>query len=682
MISRIVALLVLIVLPASAQERLTPELLWKLGRVSGGDLAPNGESVLFSVRRYDLRANKGDSDLFVVSLKSGAVRVLTRGPASEGQAQWVRTPRGLRVFFVSKRPGSKAAQVYALDPVTGDMIQVTDVPGGVGELKVSSQGDRIAYTHRVKMHATLHELYPDLPMADARLIDGLMYRHWDHWNDETRSHLFTAALGKDGRAGRAVDLMEGLDADCPVPPFAGAEQFTWSPDGEEIAFTAKIVNDWAASTDSDVYVVKWDGQGEKTCVSTGMDGYDNDPVYSPDGRFLAWHSMKTPGFESDRNRLMLLDRKKGTVRELTRGLDRTVHEATWLPDGSAVIVRSEDRGTDQLFEISLATGDLRRITSGDYNWSLRDISADGKTLIVARQNMIRPWELGRMARDDGSWTALTDVNKDVYAHLELPSVKARWTRATDGKSIHSWVIYPPGFDPNRRYPTIVYCQGGPQGQIGQWFSYRWNFHLMAAQGYVVLAVNRRGLPGFGRAWNDEISKDWGGQAMQDILAATDAMMLEPYVDAHRMGAVGASFGGYTVYWLMGHHENRFQCMIAHDGVFNLASMYGSTEELFFVNHDLDGPYWKSKEAQAAFDRFSPHRYVANWKTPLLIFHGGKDYRVPDTQGLEAFTAAQVKGIPSRLVYFPNEGHWVLSPQNGVLWHRVFFDWLGRWLGER
>jgi len=306
------------------------------------------------------------------------------------------------------------------------------------------------------------------------------------------------------------------------------------------------------------------------------------------------------------------------------------------------------------------------------------MTADGQKILAAQQSMLRPEELVVIDVASSATTTITHINDEIYSQIALPQVKERWVRASDGQMIQNWVIYPPDFDPSRSWPMLTYCQGGPQSAVSQFFSYRWNFHLMAAEGYVVLAVNRRGLPGFGQDWNDEISGDWGGQAVQDILAATDEMMTEPYIDRHRLAAVGASFGGYTIYWLMGHHEDRFRCMIAHCGVFNLESMYGSTEELFFVNHDMGGPYWRSDELKARYEEFSPHRFVANWKTPLLVIHGEKDFRVPVTQGMEAFTAAQVEGVPSRFLYFPNEGHWVLSPQNSVLWQRVFFDWLERY----
>ncbi|MEZ6197801.1 MAG: S9 family peptidase [Planctomycetota bacterium] len=673
-------LLLVIVAPLAAQNRMSPELLWKLGRVGGGSVSPGGLEVLYSVRRYELAENRGDSDLWVVPLSGGEARRLTEGPGSEGDAQWVETAAGLRIFCLAKRDGDDATQVWSLDPASGRFSRVTKIPGGVANVKVAPGGRRIAFTRDVKLDPTVNELFTDLPKADARIIDGLMYRHWDSWHDYAYTHLCVADIGDDGTAGAPRDLMEGLKVDCPVPPFGGSEQFNWSPDGEELAFTMKIANDWARSTNSDVYVARADGAGGRRCVTTGMPGYDNDPVYSPDGRYLFFQSMARAGFESDKNRIMRLDRKTGEKVDLTAGLDRTTHGVVVSPDSRTLWFSSETLGTTQIYRMDVATGRSSQVSEGRFDFDLRDVSPDGKTLVLGRMSMIRPTELVRIPSGGGEATALTDVNGAIYADLELPTVEERWVEASDGKKIHAWVIKPPRFDPEKKYPMLTYFQGGPQGQIGQWFSFRWNFHLMAAHGdYVVVAPNRRGLPGFGRAWNDEISKDWGGQAMRDILAVHDSMCTESYVDPKRVGGIGASYGGYTAYWMMGNAKDRFAAMIAHCGVFDLESMYGSTEELFFVDWDLGGPYWKSKELQEAYGRFSPNRFVGNWKTPLLVIHGQRDYRVPVTQGMEAFTAAQIEGVPSRFLYFPDEGHWVLSPQNGVLWHRVFFDWLARYL---
>jgi len=662
----------------SEATHMTPELLWELGRLGGSAVSADGGRVAYTVRRYELAEDAGTTSLHVVDVESGATRTLLSEWKSIGDLQFGPGPFGERIWLTgSSGKDEHGTQAWALDPVDGGLLQVTALEDGVANLKVSPTGTHVAFTRDVKLDAEVTELYEDLPKADARIIDSLMFRHWNAWHDYRYSHLFVAPLGEDGRAGEAVDLMEGLRVDCPVPPFGGSEQFAWSPDGAELAFTMKDVERWAESTNSDVYLVRVDDPGSRRNLSAGRLGYDNDPAFSPDGSRIAWHSMERAGFEADKNRILVLDRTTGKVTDATKDLDRTAHGAAWLPDGSGLVFESEHRGTNQLFALDARGGAARQASRGRFNWGLSALFPDGERALVTRMDMTRPKELAVLDLASGEATALSHVNDELYASLELPTIEERWVEATDGERIHCWVIYPPDFDPEREWPLITYCQGGPQGQIGQWFSFRWNFTLMASQGYVIVAPNRRGLPGFGREWNDSISRDWGGQAMRDILSATDAMLGEPYVDPERTAAVGASFGGYTVYWLMGNHEGRFKTMIAHCGVFNLESMYGSTEELFFVNWDLGGPYWEGGDVQRDYDRFSPHRFVGEWDTPLLVVHGQKDFRVPVTQGMEAFTAAQVKGVPSRFLYYPEEGHWVLKPQNGVLWHRVFFDWLGR-----
>ncbi len=659
---------------------MSPELLWKLGRLGGASISADGERVAYTVRRYELAEDKGTTSLFLRHLDRGDTVELVKDWPSIGEIQFAESPFGERLFFVGNQGLSddETAQAWSLNPLDGGLVRLTEIEDGLANLKVSPTGKHIAFTLEIKMDQEVTEIYEDLPKADARIIDSLMFRHWNAWHDFKYTHLHVAPIGTDGRAGTPVDLMEGLRANCPVPPFNGSEQFNWSPDGLEIAYTAKIVEDWAESTDSDIYLVRVNNPSSATNITKGMLGYDNNPVYSPDGSRIAFHSMERPSFESDRNRIMVFNRTTSALLDATKGLDRTAHGATWTGDSTGILFGSETGGTGQLFRVSSKGGNLGQLSFGRYNWGLVGLLPDGRRALVSFMNMERPKELAIMNLATGVHEAITDINGEIYESLELPTVEERWVKATDGKRIHNWVIYPPGFDRSKKWPLLVYCQGGPQGQIGQWFSYRWNFHLMAAQGYVVVAPNRRGLPGFGREWNDQISGDWGGQAMQDLLASTDAMLAESYIDSDRTGAIGASFGGYSVYWLMGNHEDRFKTMIAHCGVFNLESMYGSTEELFFVNWDLGGPYWKSDEVQRDYDRFSPHRFVRSWNTPLMVIHGQKDFRVPVTQGIEAFTAAQVNDIPSRFLYFPNEGHWVMKPQNGVLWHRVFFEWLGRY----
>lgn len=666
-----------------APTRMTPELLLKLGRLGEASVSPSGNLIAYTVRRYDLATDKGRSTLHVINRADGKDTEVMKDWPSIGSIDWITTAGGDRLFFEATPKQAEGSneepsnQAYSLDVTSGTLTKLTSVPDGIANLKVAPGGSKLAYTLDVKMDSEASEIYKDLPNTKGRIIDKLMYRHWNAWHDYKYSHLHVAAIGPDGVAGEGKDLMKDIKADCPVPPFGGTEQFAWSPDGTEIAFTMKNVEKWAESTNSDVYVVPVDGSTAPKNITGNGVGYDNNPVYSPDGKVIAYNSMQRASFESDRNRIILFDRASGSSRELTVGLDQNANNIHWSPDSKAILFESERNGTDQIFRMEIENGSALPVSKGRFNWHVLGMLDDGKTLLTSQTSMLRPAELYSLPLDGGDGAMISRINDDIYKTLELPTIEERYVEATDGKKIHCWVIHPPDFDAtaDKKWPLLTYCQGGPQGQIGQWFSYRWNFHLMAAQGYVVVAPNRRGLPGFGRDWNDQISGDWGGQAMKDILSATDSMTSEPYIDAKRVGAVGASFGGYTVYWLMGNAGDRFSAMIAHCGVYNLESMYGSTEELFFVNWDLGGPYWQNDEVLAEYQAFSPHRFAKNWKTPLLVIHNEKDFRVPVTQGMEAFTAAQVQDVPSRFLYFPDEGHWVQKPQNSILWHRVFFEWL-------
>lgn len=670
---RPLALLCLLPALLPAQERLTPELLWELRRVSDPQPSPDGKWVLYAVRTHDLQANSGRSQIYVMEIATRQSQKLTEA-GSNWSARWA--PDGAqRIAFVSTRSGSP--QIHTMDLETRAVRQITSHTGGVANISWSPDGRHFAFTAEVQLGQTMKQRHPDLPLAKARIYDDLMVRHWDTWKEGSYSHLFVIPT----KGGEARDLMQGMKVDTPLKPFGGGEQIDWSPDGKELCYTAKVVAAPEESTDSSLFTVPVGGGAHKN-LTPGRPGYDTEPRYSPDGKYIAFASMTRAGFEADKNRLMLLDRQTGKIRDLTAAADLSVHEHIWAATG--LFFTADIQGTRQICHVDLEGG-VVQYTKGRYHFgSPRPHPSGG--VVSTRMQMERPNEIVRVftgsvtgellnAPSYGGWM-LTDENGAHFHSLDLPTTKARSFTATDNKQIHSWVIYPPGFDPKKKYPMLLYCQGGPQSQVGQWFSYRWNFHLMAAQGYVVLAVNRRGLPGFGQDWNDQISRDWGGQCMQDLLTATDVMRKEPYIDADRVGAVGASFGGYTVYWLMGNDkQDRFKAMIAHCGVFHLESMYLSTEELFFVNWDLGGPYWRSPEVGADYRRFSPHSFIGNWKCPLLVIHGQKDYRVPLEQGLQAFTAAQVQGVPSRFLYFPEENHWVLSPQNGVLWQREFFRWL-------
>ena len=651
----------------SAQKVLTPEILSQMHRVSGLTLAPDGKHLLFTVSTPDLQANKNKSSVFLLDLTQPAN--VPREVAVGSSPYWL--PSSAEFAWVSKE-GVVRRHLYEDGP---DIV--TPVAGGVANLHWSPSGENFSFTQSVKLDPLVTEQNPDLPEANARAYDDLLIRHWDQWNDGTYSHLFVQpAQG----GGAAVDLMPTEKVHTPLMPFGGAEQIAWSPDGKELCYTARRVVDPEASTDSSLWVVPVGG-GEHRNLTDGMPGYDQEPRYSPDGRWITFSSMARPGFEADRIRLMLHDRQTGKNTELLPDLDASPHDVIWTADSSRLFFTVDVEGTTQIYTTPLQQPKAVAVTTGRHSLGAIQITPNAQTIYATMTTTERAAEIVRVDVATGKITPVTDTNAAAYADMSLPVVDGEWFDTTDGKKVHAWIVKPPNFDPNKRYPMLLYCQGGPQSMVGQWFSYRWNFHLMAAKGYIVAAVNRRGLPGFGQAWNDQISRDWGGQAMQDLLAVTDAMRARDYVAKDRVAAVGASFGGYSVYWLMGNGGDRFACMISHCGVFNLESMYLATEELFFVNWDMGGPYWASPEIAEGYQKFSPHRYVKNWRTPLLVIHGERDYRVPYDQGLQAFTAAQIQGVKSRLLVFPEEGHWVQKPQNGILWQREFFAWLDRFCGE-
>jgi dipeptidyl aminopeptidase/acylaminoacyl peptidase len=660
--------------PASAQDVMTPELLWQLKRVSAPAVSADGLRLAYGVLAYDVTANKGDTDLYLLDVKGGDPVQLTDMKGSEGSASW--RPDGQWIGFLSSKGGS--TQLWEVKADGRKMRQVTDIEGGIANYLYSPDGTHISFTADVKLDKTVNDMYPDLPEADARIMDGLMYRHWDSWHDYSYSHLFVAPY-KDGWVGEPVDLMKGERVDTPLNPFGGVEQIAWSPDGREIAYTAKrsVGTEYTVSTNSDIFIVNLES-GETVNLTEGMMGYDVEPVFSPDGGRIAWLSMERDGYEADRNRLFVHDFATGESVELTAEYDNDAHSPVWSRDGRSVFFTSDSWGTGQIFVVSAGGTAVRRVTDGAFDYVSLDVArlGDEEVLVAARQSMSSPNEIYRVDSESGEAEQITFANREILADVELGRVEKRMVEATDGGEILTWVIYPPGFDPSRRYPALLYAQGGPQGTVSQFFSYRWNFQLMAAHGYIVVAPNRRGVPSFGQEWKEQISGDWGGQAMQDLLSSIDAVAAEPYVDENRLGAIGASFGGYTVYWLAGNHEGRFSALVAQAGVFNLESMYGATEEMFFVNFDLGGAYWDRPDS---YEKFSPHKFVQNWDAPLLVIHGEKDFRVPIGEGMQAFAAAQLQGIESRFMYFPQEGHWIQSPQNGILYHRVFFDWLGRYL---
>ncbi len=656
-----------------AQQPLTPEGLWQLGRVSAEAISPDGKHVVYGVTYYDLAANKAEKNLFRIPASGGVAEQLT---TSEGGESVVHiNSQSDEIIYLLK------GQLWRLGSGGAEAKQLTDDATPLQNVRFSPDGKHLLFTRAVplrEMHST--DRHADLPKSDAYVYDALDYRHWDTWADGTYNHVFYAAYN-DGEIGMPIDIMADEPYHTPQQPFGGKEDVIWSPDGKSILYVSKksVGTAYAQSTNTDIY--RYDLATATTVnLTEGMVGYDQSPSYSPDGQRLAWLSMAEDGYESDKNDIVVFDKKTTRRHNLTAAWDGTVNSYLWSNDGRTIWFTAAVKGTVQLFEVRLPNNlaeamaaNIKQISEGQHDIA-SIVGQAGDQLVVSLTDMNHAAELYGVDLTNHQLTKITSVNDERYAGIAQSKVEPRITKATDGKDLLSWIIYPPDFDPTKKYPTLLYCQGGPQGALSQFYSYRWNFQLIAAQGYIVVAPNRRGMPGYGVEWNEQISGDWGGQAINDYLSAIDDMAKEPYVDTDRLGAVGASYGGYSVFMLAGVHENRFKTFIAHDGLFDMRSWYGTTEELFFANKDLGGPYWEERNRKTYTD-FNPITHVASWNKPIMIIQGGKDYRVGIEQGLEAFQAAQLRGIRSRLLYLPDENHWVLSAQNAIVWQREFFRWL-------
>lgn len=651
---------------------LTPEVMWKLGRVGGTVLSPDGRDIIYTVTSYDMEADKGVSALWQRTLGDTSARRITDIAYNTSSPTW--SADGNTVYFISDRSG--ASQLWSMPSDGGNAVQITDVKDGIEGYGVAPGGDKLFYVKRVKVgkHASA-ELHEDLPQSKAKIYDDLMERHWNRWDDGSYLHIFVAGL-RDGKLFGDKDILEGESWDAPTAPYFDVSEIAWNNAGTSLAYTCKKLTgaEYALSTDTDIFLYDV-AEGTTHNLTEGMRGYDRYPVFSPDDRLIAFTSMERPGNESDKERLFVCEIGSGKMTDMTAGFDYNAAHLQW--DGNdAIYFTAPIEATHQLCRVETGSP-VRVVTAGEHD--INSISFAGGRMVAERTTLASPTEVFEIDLGNGSMSPVTDVNREVYANIRMGDVQKRMVRTTDGKDMLVWVILPPDFDASQSYPALLYCQGGPQSVVSQFWSYRWNAQLMAAQGYVVVMPNRRGLPSFGQEWLDQISGDYSGQNIRDYLSAIDDVAAEPWVDAERLGCVGASYGGYSAYFLMGHHQKRFKAFIAHCGMFNMESMFGSTEELWFPTNDLGGPYWSDNPIAVRSYANSPHKFVRDWNTPILIMVGLDDFRIPYTESLQAFTAARLKGLPSRLVVFENEGHQVFKPQNSLLWNREFFGWLDKYV---
>ncbi|HBE41125.1 MAG TPA: peptidase S9 [Bacteroidales bacterium] len=639
---------------------MTPEILWKFGRLGSFDLSPDGSAVIYTVTEIDMKSEARRTNIYKTPSSGGEpVQLTTEGGSTP---QWFNN--GQSIAFVK---GGRLLSMKA----DGSEKQIIEGLEDFESFNISPAGNMILFTRRVKLDQTANEKH-NLPKANVRIINDLMYRHWNYWSDHSYSHIFVASFnGK--KVSREKDIMEGQKYESPTAPYFDENEVSWSPDGKYIAYTTKRMSgrDDARSTNTDIFLYEI-SSGKEINITERNFGFDKYPVFSPDGSKIAFQSMQREGYEADLDRLFVYDINTLRSTWLTRDWDFDAENIVWA-DNSTLCFTCSHLGTTQLFKTDLSGQEVTKVTTGIHD--LGPVKFKSGVLISGIQSMSMARELSAIDLSNGELKQITFVNKAIYESIKMGKVEERYIRTKDYQDLQMWIIYPPDFDPARKYPALLFCKGGPQGPLGQSWSYRWNYQLMAAKGYIVIAPNRRGSSGFGQAWKEQISGDYGGKNIQDYLDATDAMAKEKFVDESRIGAVGASYGGSSVFYLAGMHGGRFNAFISHCGVFNLISWYGSTEELWFPDKDIEGPYWNLPRSY----QFSPHLMAGNWDTPILIITGALDFRIPYTQSLEAFTAAQLNNVPGRLLFFEDEGHWVLKPQNAMIWQREFFEWLETYL---
>lgn len=658
--------------------RFTPEVLWSMGRIGGVAVSPDASKIAYQVSYYSVEENASHTVIYVMDENGENARLLTKTANSEHSPAWIDNDH---IAFLSVSKGVQ--QIFSMDADGKHRKQLSYMDKDVEGFLFAPDMKNVLMIMSVPNPFVKETQYEDLPKASGMIADDLMFRHWDSWVTAL-PHPFVAAFDGKKVADKTTDLLEDEPYESPMLPFGGIEQFAWSPDGKSVAYTCrkKAGAEYTKSTDSDIYLYDIEkGQTTNLCKLPGATdlnmGYDTNPKFSADGQYIAWQSMERDGYESDINRLYVMDLKDNSKKSVTVNFDSNVDDYIWAGDKNYFYFIGSWQGCMSLFSVDLE-GNLLPINTDACDYNSLAMGSSNR-LIVTRQSMRFATEIYSVDTRRGIAAKLTNENGHIFSQLDNIKVEARAVKTTDGKDMLTWVVFPPNFDETKKYPTILFCEGGPQSMVSQFWSYRWNFRIMASQGYIVVAPNRRGLPGFGKKWLEDISGDYGGQCMKDLLSAIDDVAKEPYVDKDRLGCVGASFGGYSVYWLAGHHEGRFKCFIAHDGIFNLEQQYLETEEMWFPQWDLGGPFWDKNKVTESTYATSPHLFADKWDTPILCIHGEKDYRILYSQAVSAFQAARLRGVPAELLLFPDENHWVLKPQNGVLWQRTYFNWLDRWL---
>ncbi len=688
-----------------SEGRMTPEALWAMGRIGSYAASPDGQHIVYQVGYYSVKHNKSHHVLYMMNADGSGKKLLTESSKNETDAQWLDNET---IAFLT------GGEVWSMKYDGSARKQLSQTKGEVEGYKFSPDGTKAILLKSIPYHGSIKENPSDLPKATGRLVTDLMYRHWDHYV-ETIQHPFVAEVTADGISSTAIDILEGEPFECPMEPFGGIEQLDWSKDSKQIAYTCRKKTGvaYSISTDSDIYLYNIGTRETKNLCKPAnykdpavdptktlktqsvnseenlknLPGYDQNPKFSPDGKYVAWLSMSRDGYESDRQRLCCYNLATGDRQFLTESFDSHVDDFCWSDNtkDAQIYFIGVWHATENLYSINWK-GEVKQLTNAWADFGSIQMMNNGKQLLAERHSYTAPADLYLVTPNSKKpektiLSQITEENKHILDQLGKPSVQQRWVKTTDGHEMLTWIILPPNFDETKKYPTLLFCEGGPQSPVSQFWSYRWNFFIMASQGYIIVAPNRHGLPGFGQEWLEEISGDWTGQCMKDYMSAIDDATTLPYVDKDRLGCVGASFGGFSVYYLAGHHEGRFKCFIAHDGAFNLEAMYTETEENWFSNWEYDDAYWNKDQTANARRTYanSPHRFVDKWDTPILCIHGEKDYRINATQGMSAFNAARMRGIEAQLLIFPDENHWVLKPQNGILWQRTYFNWLDRWL---